>query len=678
MKLRKRSLLWMLGLVLTLSSCGGELSSQSISSEEDSSSSSFSNSENESSSSSVSEIQEKTMVSENELLASLRGSSYNDWIDSEKDFGLSDIASVGVDQAAMADVLYPVSPTGTVYDADQYNMGPSVGNNGRPLNTLLASLATVEGVKKIVFGPGVYHFSTTINLKNLSDIYLCGSVSGETSFIFDSWISIFNIDGCANIHINDITFDFDPSPTVGGTIVSFDETKKQIVLSIPHEFDLSDPLYNNGKISYGSYMEFVYSESAQAYLPDPNGNLLYNSTGDSISNISGGSYNPLTRELTLSFVSMRNPTIGAHVSVAFTMYQYTGFVITDSEAIYLESDTVYTTPGMTVRTVEVKNMYLNRFNVQLKPGSARLMTATADIIHCVGNYGDLLITNCIFENSHDDALNICSFYKTINSSLVHEIEASSASYDTNVGIEKGDTLVVYDPKNFNLLATYVAGNVTNSGLTYTVEISERISADLSGYLLGNATRNPDMQLHNNIIRNKRNRGILAQVRNSSITNNSFENIYHGAVSILAVYDVFHEALVPANIDVTGNKFLNNNQGNGLNGDVAVMVYGSEGTVTGTIQDITVTNNYFYQSHLSAVSFLGAGNCLTQDNLFDHVSLHPINSSYNAAVRILTSDHITVRHNITLFETLPISYNNIFLNENTQDILGIDNEVREGY
>ncbi len=618
------------------------------------------------------------MVDENQLLNTLRGSSYNAFIDCEKDFGLNDISAVGVDQEAMNSVLYGVPDNGAIYVAEQYGMGTSVGNNGRPLNTLLASFANVAGIKKIVFGPGVYHFSTTITLKALSDIYLCGSSEGETSFIFDSWISIFNIDDCVNIHINDLVFDFDPSPTIGGTIVSFSETKKQIVIAVPEEFDLTDPLYNNGKISYGSYMEFVYSESAKAYLPDPNGNLLYNSTGDSISNISGGSYNPSTRELTLSFISMRNPSLGAHVSVAFTMYQYTGFIITDSQMIYLQSDTVYTTPGMTVRTVEVKDMYINRFDVRLEEGSSRLMTATADIIHCVGSYGDLLITNSVFENSHDDALNICSFYKTINSSLVHEIEASSASYDTNVGIEEGDTLVVYDPKNFDLIATYVAGAVTHSGLTYSIEIGDRISTDLTGYLLGNATRNPDMQLHNNIIRNKRNRGILAQVRNSSITNNSFENVYHGAVSILAVFDVFHEALVPANIDVSGNKFLNNNRGYGLNGDVAVMVYGSEGTLTGTIKDISVTNNYFYQSHLSAVSFLGAGDCLVEDNLFDHVAQNPINSSFNSAVRIMTSDHITVRHNVTLFTTLPISYNNIFLNENTQDILGIDNEVREGY
>ncbi len=678
MRLLKTSLLWMLGSAFALSACGGEISSSFSSSFEESSSSSLSSSENESSSSSSSEIEEKTMVNENDLLTSLRGSSYKDWIDCETNVGLRDIADVGVDQAEMSNVLYPVPENGTVYVAEDFGMGVSIGNNGRPLNTLLASLTTVEGVKKIIFGPGVYHFSTTINLKGLSDVSLCGSASGETHFIFDSWISIFNMDECTNIHINDLTFDFDPSPTIGGTIVSFNSTKKQIVIAVPQEFDLTDPLYNNGKISYGSYMEFIYSESAKAYLPDPNGNLLYNSTGDSISNISGGSYNPSTRELTLSFVSMRNPTIGAHVSVAFTMYQYTGFVITDSAEIYLESDTVYTTPGMTVRTVEVQNMYLNRFNVQLKEGSARLMTATADIIHCVGNYGDLLISNSVFENSHDDALNICSFYKTINSSLVHEIEASSASYDTNVGIAKGDTLVVYDPKDFRLIATYTAGNVTNSGLTYTIEIADRISGDLSGYLLGNATRNPDMSLHNNIIRNKRNRGILAQVRNSSMTNNSFENIYHGAVSILAVYDVFHEALVPGNIDVSGNKFLNNNQGHGLNGDVAVMVYGSEGTVTGTIRDITVINNYFYQSHLSGVSFLGAGNCLVQDNLFDHIALDPANSSFNSAVRIFTSDHITIQHNVTLFSTLPISFDNIFLNENTQAILGIDNEVREGY
>lgn len=669
-------------VIIGMSACSQASSGSSLSSPSQTSLSSDSSSSEMSSyqdsSSTSSSGKEKSMVNENELLRSLKDSPYSDYIECASDFGLSDISEVGVNQEDMKNIKFPVPMEGTVYLAEENGMGIDVSNNGRYLNSLLASLATTPGIKKIVFGIGTYHFTTTINVKSISDLYICGSETGDTNFVFDAWIGAIDIDKCTNVHINNVNIDYDPSPTVAGTVKSCDLANKRIVIDIPCEFDLSDSIYNGGAIRYGSYMEFIYSEAAGTYIPDANGNLLYNSTGDGIKSITGGSYDPSARTLTLTFASMKSVNAGTRVSIAFTMYDYTGIIATTSKNIFFESINIYTTPGMSFRTVEIENMYMNRTNVMLKEGSSRLMTATADIVHCVGNFGALDITNCIFENSHDDALNICTFYKTISSNLTHEIVCTSASYDTNVGMAEGDGIVIYDPKNFALVESFAAGAVTNSGLTYTIEVAKRLSVDYSGFLLGDVTRNPNLNLSNNIIRNKRNRGILAQVRSSSITNNSFENIIHGAVSVFCAYDIFHEGIVPADIEISGNKFFGNNQGYGLNADVAVMSYGSDGTLANTINGIHVANNYFYHSYASAISFLGGGDSVAENNLIDHVAQTPANATYNSAFRVITSDEITIRNNVTILTAAPAGFQNIYLANDASNTINENNVVKEGY
>ena len=53
-----------------------------------------------------------------------------------------------------------------------------------------------------------------------------------------------------------------------------------------------------------------------------------------------------------------------------------------------------------------ENLTINRFNVRLKPDTDRLMTSTADGMHFGACRGTLKVTNCLIENTHDDAINV--------------------------------------------------------------------------------------------------------------------------------------------------------------------------------------------------------------------------------------------------------------------------------
>lgn len=581
-----------------------------------------------------------------ELIQTLKSTPYRSAI-SNTEYGLSDASAVGADEAAFTRVLYPVPENGFehVYDAADYGVAPGAEKNERDLNGLLKELQSVAGLKKIVFQKGVYTFTGTIELKDVEDLYFVGD---ETEFVFSNWCVGYSIENCKNVHMNDISTDYDPSPVVAGEIKTCDVNAKTVTISLTDEFDLSDSRYNGGTINYGSYMEFCEDENGTLY-PNADGNLLYNSTGDRVKNIESGSYNASANELTLTFKTMKAVKVGTKVSVAFTMYEYATFNVKKCEGVYLEGCNVYCSAGMTFMFHTVKNSYLNRTNLMLKEGSDRLMTATADGFHGNDCVGDLIITGSVYENSHDDSINICSFYKNITANYAKEITCTATS-STNFPIEEGDIIEIYAPATFELYGTYTVKDVHKSLLTYTLTVDKFIRDDLIGKIVGNVTRSPKVKINDCIFRNKRNRGILLQSRDSDISNNTFQNIVHGGISLHSALDIFAEALVPGNVTVTNNKFINNNAGFGLEGDVSVFAYGSTGKgVAGAIKNITVKNNFIYGCAQAGVSLKSAGNSEVLNNLFYNTGLRRSSDGLFAAVRVVVSEEIKTSGNCAVMD-----------------------------
>lgn len=273
------------------------------------------------------------------------------------------------------------------------------------------------------------------------------------------------------------------------------------------------------------------------------------------------------------------------------MYENHGFHFVNCENVYFENVNVYTTGGMGFRVENGKNFYLNRTNFATKKGSNRIMTCTADIIQTIGLEGDLNITNCLLEGSHDDALNIKSFYTKVTSinASSKEIDISQTQNEVAINYEIGDTIDVYNPENMEFIDTFKIVDLTKIGTSYTLTVDKRPSKVKENYTVGNASKITKMTLDNCIIRNKRNRGILLQSRDSKIINCTFQNVVMGAIQVLAVNDIFREAIVPQNIEICNNKFLNNYN------DLSAFAYGDNPSkcVTGTLKNVDIHNNYFF-------------------------------------------------------------------------------------
>lgn len=559
-------------------------------------------------------VQEPETVSQNELLETMKQTVYQDNI-TASGIGLSSPKSVGVDREKFEEeVRYPVPEEGEfarVINASEYGISSRSKDNTGAVESLIASLQKETGATLVRLPKGKIRFSRTTVFRNLKNVWLVGN---QTEWIMTEWKPLMQVLNCEDFHLNEIDFDYEPASTVSGKVCAVNASQKQIIVQLEDEFDCSDSRFKGGKIAYGNYMEYVWKDGYNCYIPDENGLLTYNSTGDGYRGITDGSYDSATNRLTLTFSNFKAPQIGKVVSVSFTMYEYHGVFAEDCRNFYMESCNIYAAEGMAILLYNLENIYLNRTNVCLRNGTKRLQTATADGIHTNGCYGEMIVSNSLFENSHDDAINVCTFYNYVQSATNRMLICSAYSTVTNYPIVKGDMIEIYDNKTMESIGTYKVTAAENSGMTYTVTVDSRLRNVQKGYLIGNLTRTTALTVENCIFRNKRNRGILLQSHDSVVKNCTFSNVIHGAIMLHAALDIFSEAIIPRNCRVENCKFLDNNAGQGCHADVAV--FRSGGTVLpNTIRTIEITNNFFYRSATRSIYACGTGENVYTNNLF---------------------------------------------------------------
>ena len=641
---------------------------------ETTSSNKASNSNNSSNISSLESSNQNNFSNVNEVINRLNSSAFSNEIECKENIGLNDMKNVGVNKNRFENETLYLIPEGTIYLAEDYNITPLGENNSGNLSSLLASLVNVKGNKIIKFKQGVYKFSATVDTDGIEDLYLVGD---NTEFLYSGWGTYFEAKVSKNIMISNISFDMEYSPTIAGIVKRVDRINNNpvVVLDIPNEFDLTQSLYQNWQNKTCSYMECYYDEKTDGYVPNRNGNLFYNSPSSSnIKGVYGANYSSSSKELAITLnenfayrtKDYADPAIGTKVSFAYTMYENHGFHFVNCENVYFENVNVYTTGGMGFRVENGKNFYLNRTNFATKKGSNRIMTCTADIIHTIGLEGDLNITNCLLEGSHDDALNIKSFYTKVTSinASSKEIDISQTQNEVAINYEIGDTIDVYNPENMEFIDTFKIVDLTKIGTSYTLTVDKRPSKVKENYTVGNASKITKMTLDNCIIRNKRNRGILLQSRDSKIINCTFQNVVMGAIQVLAVNDIFREAIVPQNIEIYNNKFLNNYN------DLSVFAYGDNPSkcVTGTLKNVDIHNNYFFNGVGNTIWILANGNTKIHDNL-----VHYNKALTSVIMNIENSSSINVYNNILY--NLTTANMSIVVSKSCLDLINENNEVR---
>ena len=288
--------------------------------------------------------------------------------------------------------------------------------------------------------------------------------------------------------------------------------------------------------------------------------------------------------------------------------------------------------GICAQTTE--NITIDDIRFKTLPGKGTFSTCTADQIHPVSCYGDIIIKNCYFENPHDDPINVHGHHM-----LVTEISADrtqvriKAMHNQNHGIPNfhiGDEIEFLYWDDITVLEnskrTIVSidgpngrkggklGNGTDSLAETVLTLSEPIPEDVTveEFLVENITATPNVYIYNNEFVAVPTRGILCTTKGEVVIEN---NIF----------------------DFTNNYSIYiSDDGNGW--------YES-----GRCEDVTIRNNIFRNSHATEIAFDPVVKTIpSKDNAIHRNILIEGNTFFktnNTRVLNATSvDNITIRNN----------------------------------
>lgn len=587
-------------------------------------------------------------------------------------YGLSDPKSVGVRADGRETAKYAAAADssfsdGAVFDVVSYIA--SEGSDGAGLSAAFEAAKTYneengEKVKIVLpnrtldvdyddssLSDGTYTFV----LSGFDGLTVAG---GEESVVCidtgDSWHGGFSFVNCTDVCIDGLRLDYKTLPSLKGIVQGADAENLQVTLKVPDSMtETYNALRDNAALggTLYSYIDF----DAYTDAPKEDGALLiysdnmiesYEFTGGGVIEVkfAEGYRNTFTQ-----------PLNGDYVALGFAMYGNNGMNFSGGSDITVENSAVYACPGMAVTVSNVENFYANRFDVSLLED--RAMTSTADGYHITSCTGEVEITNCIIENTHDDALNIkAGYYYSLSGT-----EASSRTLHISrrtseiPAPQAEEELRVYAAASFELrgVFTVVSSEATASG--YDVVVEERVSGsvDWTGCVVTNVSAVPDFLFSDNIVRNKRNRGILVQIPGSVIENNSFENVAQGAVMIHSSLDQFNEATMPSDVTVRNNKFVNNGYllEDALTGSISVFAIAENAIVApaGTIYGMQIENNFIARSGNAGISLRGVGKYEDNEtnvanNLFYNVARVSSSEETECALHLVNCAEINVTDN----------------------------------
>ncbi len=600
----------------------------------------------------------------NETVQKLSSSVYADAsLTDDNRYGLKDISNVGVVQSEAEKELYPIELTGE-YEIIEYSQMTGANDYAKFSAAFAAAKqANDAGKKAIISLPenGELHVNASLsgdatfafNISGYDGLYIkgngCKVLISFNGFAFRGFLNVVN---SKDVHINDLIVDYETPTAISGMISAIDMEKMTITVEIPEEFNESVKRINESNESLKSYVEF--NEITRA--PLEGGNFCTASegfiTGRTINGNETDGYEIVVQFGEAYKASFSDNALGHYAALGFSMYVYNGFVYDHCEDVYMENVTLHTCPGMGVVGRRTTNIFVNRMKIALPENSERLMTTTADGFHFAECYGEVKITGSLIEYTHDDALNIKSGYYYGVTSVEVRNKTLTISKKTE-GISKpevGNVIEFYDKNTFEKLGAYtiteMISNISEASYTFKVKeaLKDAASWNLANVVATNISKTAKFTFTNNIIRNKRNRGVLVQVRDADISNNAFFNVGHGSISIHSSLDVFNEATMPKNIKIENNKLVNNNYLMSLSGDIYVFARSSSLGPVGTITDVSIKNNFIAKNGNAGVSLQACSDSAVENNLFYDNARVKRGELYDCAVELNNAGDLSLQGN----------------------------------
>ncbi|MGK0290017.1 MAG: hypothetical protein ACI86H_001472 [bacterium] len=415
-----------------------------------------------------------------------------------------------------------------------------------------------EGISTLLFPKGTYHFYPTfapeffceiVNNDNglkrtafpLIDFYDFVVDGNGSDFIFHGKMIPFIIEKSSNIKIINLNIDWEVPFTLEGLVVANDTAKHtfDIEVKTPYvvEFDRlylslerEDSPYERKYGKRFAMWEHYNLEVAESIIWDPKTMAPLYNTKQYDTPERGVHAKELKKGLIRLQTEMEKvPPVGSiFVSKGDYLQNRTSpaFRVFKTKNLELNNVNVYHAGSMGLIAERSENITLDSFNVMLRKGSGRMITATADATHFCNVKGAIIIKNCTFENMLDDGSNIHGTYVRVNKIIDDYTLAVETYHPHQSGFlfgEEGDVVQVLDQKNLQtitepmILKKVKRVNEKISFITFNKPITNKVAL-YDG--IENISWQPTAIIENNVIRNNRARSLILKTRKKVIVRNN--------------------------------------------------------------------------------------------------------------------------------------------------------------
>ncbi len=254
------------------------------------------------------------------------------------------------------------------------------------------------------------------------------------------------------------------------------------------------------------------------------------------------------------------PATGDVLTLRDRIRRQVGFLTLESRDVTLTDVTMHYMHGLGMISQYTRNITMRRVNCLPRPG--RLLASSADFMHFSGCSGKVLVEDCNYSGSHDDAINVHGTNLRVDSIEDERTVLLRFMHHQSYGFQAywaGDTVTFVDPSTMLRHDVAVVESVTRvTDRTVSVTLNRKIpkSVRQGATCLENLTCTPELEVRGCHITNMSTRGILATTpRRVVIENNVFDTLGMPGVLIEGDAEGWFESGPVTDVLIRGNRFI---------------------------------------------------------------------------------------------------------------------------
>ena len=419
-----------------------------------------------------------------------------------------------------------------------------------------------EGLKRIAF-----------HLEDLSGVEIDGQGS---ELVFHGFLIPFAFEKCRGVTLRNFSLDYARPFSSEGEILDVEPDAITVRFSEQYPYRIEGDelvfLDDEGiRYSWGRLLEFDPVKREPAFMA-----LDYWGKSFVISGMipadEKGSFLAAFRASDRGDRRVRIEVPGIRATVGNVMYfgpdhrKVPGIILKDCSDVAVSSVTVHHSGGMAAIAQQCDSLSFTDYRILAKPGTDRIVSATADATHFVNCSGKIRLHRCRMESQMDDATNIHGNYATIDRVAGPRHIELRLMHSQHAGfplLAAGDKAAFSDGRTLHVLGVVPVGKVQviNRDL-----ISVFLDGDLppgvsKETLIHNAGQaSPEVEITDCVFTGNRARGILlGSAGRTRVEGNLFHN---PGAAILLEGDgkTWFEQAAVRDLVITGNRFENCNFG----------------------------------------------------------------------------------------------------------------------